>query len=632
MAETLTVYVKDFSPWTPAIDARRLAKPGIISGTNFLDDLDGVHSAFSSTFVNYNLFDTTTRAKVTELRLNDALLYGTPTGVWRINDTSGAAELILPITVTNTYWPWTIAYVGDVYYLAQYDIGLWQYDPENETMGHVDTPADDRIRYVNSSFGRLVYLTDTDVAVSALDDGTNLTPSLTTGAGAQALSLVGGVAYNIMTVPDGFLVYMSGGILRGLFTQAAYIFSYKRLTRAIKVFSPSACVYVPLLGVVSVDAGGFSVTNSADQEPVMWEPLQSDYAKNNIINALDKTLIGTMSLYHSLAENRIFFAFSDSLHEGFFQSTFVYTLVDQKWGSFDHPHYGIFETKNPVTNIFTCSYMADDGFMRVFTNTDFSYDTPESPFVMRDFVYRATLEEMPVMGAVDVNGVEYQIGYSEFNFSDNIPTAYDNYTTTGVFYMNYVPYSDTDNDANDDPEMDVSGSPIIGGTYMNLDTSGGIEIIAIPYTLPKISLASSVEIGPFRFVAQVQADETSAVSTIILGLTATSNFSITEDWNTLSGSEDWNALSGTEDWGSGNTVPNVFELTLSDTDDGVNAPLQGNETLEVFSNLGASLTYSPMGNSSVYHNLTLNTAEANQAFAVKFVDFTGLLTGRLMAV
>lgn len=629
---SLTFFTKNLEPWQPDIDARHSEKPRIITGSNFRDELDGPRSAFASKFVNLNYWDADTRKKVNSFNIPNDVLYGTPTGIWKINNSTGLAEWLLPQITVDDYWPWTFAYVGGYYYIAQYDIGLWQYDPVAETITLIDTPAGLKVRGITESFGRLIYITDTVVATSALDDGTDLTPNLASAAGGQTLSLVGGVAYSLEDIPDGFIVYMSEGLLKGTFTQEAFVFSYDNLTNAVKTFSPNATVYVPNLGIISVDPTGLNLTREDNYQdrgkPQPWEIEKSDYIKNNIIFYMNQSLKGTICLYYSLSMQLLFLCFSSNTLEGVMNVSFVYSMVSKRWGSFNQSHTGIFETYNTINNIFTTTYMGVDGYMHAFDNTDFTQGLPDDTDGIIDYLYRPAQAD-EVVRIYDVGTGAVQVVTTDINGSDNNPNAYKNYSLSGLFYINYQPYSDTANNDEADPEPDVSGSPLIFGTYINMDTSGALELFALPYELPRVSLNSFLQVGPFRFTDQVQADETSLVSTIILAMNATANFVITEDWNELTGSEDWNTASGDEDWGIGNSVPSNYQLLLNDTNDGVNTPIQGLEELPVFQDLGSSQVFMPMGYSSIYHTLTLNALEAGQSFALKVIDFTGILTGRL---
>lgn len=633
---TLTVFAKDLLPWTPDIDSRRSEKPEIITGQNFIDDIDGPRSAWSSNYVNFNFWDVATRGKVNELRLAKGMLYGTQTGVWSIDPVSGLAIPILLIAVVNKFWPWTIAFVGGLYYIAQFDVGLWQYDPINNSIGHVDTPFGDGARFVNESKGRLVVLTVDVVATSALDDGTDLTPSLQTAAGAQALSLVGGDGYRIESIPDGFLVYLSNGIMKATYTQQSFVFAYDNLTPGIKVFNPNAAVYIPRVGALSLDNSGFNLTREFNYTdlgiPQPWEIEKGDYVKKNILAFLDETSFGTIGMYYSVQTQQLFIYFSANTNPGLFYTTFVWSSVSKKWSSFDQQHYGIFETYDALSNTYSASFMGSDGYMHAFSNANFTQSLPTPPLVLQDFVYRASIEEQ-VIAEIDDSDVIFQRGVTEINFSDYNPFTFANLTgTVGTFQMNFTPYSDTVNDAADDPDM-IIGAVITGGTYINMDVSGGIEQFAIPYMLPQVGLSSSLQIGPFRFEDQTYADQTSSVDTINLALAPTSNFNVFEDWNTLNASaEDWNTLTGAEDWGAGVQTPNSFDLILRSTNDGVNPGEQGDEELEPFMNLGSSQVFKPSGWSGIYHLLTLEANDPGQSFALKTIDLTGALTGRLQSL
>lgn len=634
---TLTIFAKDLAPWQPDIDSRRGEKASIVSGSNFVDDVDGPRSAFGSNFVNFNFWASSTRGKVTELKVADDILYGTQTGVYRINKTSGEAQPLLWVTVTASFWPWTIALVGGLYYIAQYDIGLWQYDPTNQTMKHVVTPAGDTIRYVAASFGRLIYLTPTAVAVSALDDGTNLTPDLATAAQAQAISIVGGTGLRIEPIPDGWLLYTTNGIMKATYTLQSYVFSYKNLTSAVKLTSPNAAVYIPRLGALSLDPSGFNLTKEATLAdsgiPLPWELEMGDFIKKNILSLLNANLYGTICLYWSQAEQKLFVSFSDNSPEGVMNSGFVYTLVSQRWGSFDQQNTGIFETYSNINNVSTCSYMGIDGFMHAFNQSDYTQALPDFPLTLQDFTYRPTttgLAEQGIFLMRDASSNTYELATTNINGSDAIPTAYNGFTVSGGYILNSEPYSDTANDDEDDPPTDVLANPILLGTYINMDVSGILEIVASGYDIPTMGLNSVLEVGPFRINDQVTATETSSVSELIVGISRAVNFAITEDWNVLFGDEDWNTGSGAEDWNVGNTPPNVFTLVLRTSDDGNNEPIQGDEDLYVFNNLGSSLLYYPIGYSGIYHGITLSALEANQAFALKFVELSALGTGRLL--
>lgn len=631
MASSLNLALKDLAPWSPDIDPRRVEKPQIIAGANFIDDIDGPRSAFASSLSNWNFWDAATRGKITSLHIAGGTLYGTQTGVWKINPITGLAEILLAIPTVKEFWPWTIALVGTLYYIAQYNIGLWQYDPVAETLAKIDTPVGDNVSYVAASYGRLIFLGPTVVGISALDDGTDLTPDLATAAGAQPLSMVGGTAYRIEPIPDGFLVYQSEGIMKGTFTQQAYVFAYTKMTEAIKIFSPNAGVYIPRVGALSLDNSGFNLTREFNYTdlgiPQPWEIVMGDYVKKNIFATLDENLIGTVSMYYSTTSQLLFINFSSSTLEGVMSTGFVYSVINKKWGSFDHQNTGVFEIFDPGTNTYSTGYIGLDGFMREFEETDFSEDLPPSPYGIIDYLYRP-LQTDELVRTTDIGGVFVQEVFTSINGSDNNPNAYASLTASGLYEINFTPYSDTVDDWGDDPEA-IIGPVISVFTDISIYISGAVEIFAIPYTIPQIGIASFLQVGPCRFSDQVKALETSSIETVMIGASAVAGFIETEDWLLDAPSEDWLSDEGMEDWGSGTANPSNYDLVLRDTNDAFNMMVQGDEDLYTFIDLGAAKVFKPIGYSAIWHTFTLNCTEPGQSFAVKTLDIEGFLTGLL---
>jgi hypothetical protein len=632
-----TLLARDLGPWQPDIDSRRSDKPQIISGRNFRDGVDGPFSGWSSEFANWNLLDTSTRAKITELRLDEYsdIFYGTPTGVYAVDKISGVMYCVLHITVTNIYWPWTIAYVGGMYYLAQYDIGLYQYDPINKIFSKLSTPNGSTVRFAVENNGRLVLFTDTVISNSSLDDGTDFIPDLASGAGAEALSIGGGTPYRIESISDGILVFTTAGIIKGNFTTNAYVYSYKgKFSKAIKLFNPNASCYVAGLGIVSLDINGLFLTREYNYEtqgyPQPWEIEKSDYIKKNIIVPMDKTKLGVIGMYYSQSLQVLFIYFSSNIQQGFFQTTFCYEFVSKRWGSFDQAHYGIFEVLDPITNTYTAAYLDANGYMQEFSNTNFTEDYPPTGEGINDFIYRPLQTDIAPIGYVDPAisaGKQVISVFTEILQSDRNPFNYHTYTQSNLYQINSGVYSDTANNADEDPAP-AFGIVISVGTYINMDYSGAIEHFALPYLLPEIGLDSNIQIGPFRFNdQQTMAEQQSLVESLLLGMKGTDSFIIYEDWNTLNGNEDWNSLTGNEDWGQGSTAPNLYELTLRDTDDGFSMQFQGDETLIPYSDLGSSQLFKPEGNCAIYHNLTIAAENVGEAYNLKTVDITLQPTG-----
>lgn len=632
-----TIPTRLLEAWQPDIDDRRNDKPGIISGRNFRDCIDGPCSAWASNFVNFNDFDTSTRTKITELRITNGFLYGTPTGVYKVNPTSLLLEPLLTapfIAITNPYWPWTISLVGGYYYIAQYGIGLWQYDDVAETLVQIVTPLGNDIRFCVEDHGRLIIMSGDTVANSSLDNGTDFVPSLSTGASAQSLAIIGGTPYRIETVTDGFLVFLSKGMIKGNWSTAAYVYTYTKHSRSVELFSPNASVNIPGLGVVALDGNGFWLTKEYNYEtygyPQPWDVEKSDYIKANILNGMDKNLQGTIMMYYSKALQVLFVAFSSNLLQGFFQTTFCWDLVSKRWSSLDIPHYGIFETYDAVNNQYICSYMDAFGRMHAFQDQNFSEGVPDDGSEFEDCVYRPTATDdiVRVMVDVDLNGgLPFERLNTEILFSAENPFWYRNYTASGLYAINSEPFSDT-LPADPDPDAIVGGATEYLFTNFDFYSSGVIEMYAIPREIPALALDSNITVGFWRFIApDVQAEQFSSVETLLLGINNVIGFEIFEDWNELPGSEDWNALSGDEDWSVGSAFPNIFEAQLTSSNDGYSTPVQGVEDLEIFGDMSAIKLYKPMGWNALYHSLKISANEPYDCFSLKLIDFTANLTG-----
>lgn len=187
------------------------------------------------------------------------------------------------------------------------------------------------------------------------------------------------------------------------------------------------------------------------------------------------------------------------------------------------------------------------------------------------------------------------------------------------------------------PEPLEPGEPdAVGGAGAQMEPIG-VVLELNPYTAGwPAPLNSCIELGPFRFAEQRQADETAAISSLILGISQQAiGIIVEEDWNTSTDAdEDWNDEVDQdgddiyEDWSEGSGDSDDFTLQLRSTDDGISAQFQGDETLDVIEDFGSSKQYSPIGYSAIYHRLHICAREVDEYWAVKTIDIAGVLTGR----
>lgn len=594
---SLTVYAKQLGPFQPAIDARRAQQPEVIAGQNFLFDVDGPRSAFTTSFANWFHFDDVTRVNCQSFTLNSQQkIYGTPTGLWIIDPVSFIPRLILPVAVVNTHWPWTYAQVGNEHYFAQYNVGLFQLDLSTWTFKTIATPA--AVKFICATYGSLVCLSSTTVFWSALDDGTDFTPSLITGAGFQALAILSLNAYRVDPTDDGMIVATDLGFIKGEYVQANFVFRWYVISRDVKIFSPNAGVVIPDVGVLYIDAGGLHSTNGA--KPQLWEPEMSDYMKNTFLNDMDKTKFGYVKLTYAAHLKALFVSFASNTREGAYQIAFPYKVVTGKWGEFSFPHSAILELDIPPYRLGVNGYFDNAGYMQYFTELPFTYALPPISYDLADYTWRLFSE--PYMTIRD--GTFY--GSTDMPSSHDDPALWVSATLTALHKISATPNFTTG-------ALD-NGAMLVG------------------YVPPQIGANSFVHLGPFRFVEQKEADETSAISTLIIGTSAVaSGLVITEDWLVDPGAEDWLDLINPdtfEDWGGDLRAQDSFDLDLMATDDGVNQQIQGLERLLPLENIGAEYQYSPAGFSSIFHRVHISALNPNQSFSIKFVNIAGHITGR----
>lgn len=594
---SLAVYTKDLGAFRPAIDARRVQQPEVMGGQNFLFDVDGPRSAFTSTFANWFKFDDVAKANCQSFTLNgQQKIYGTPRGLYVIDPISFVPRLVLPVTVVNTYWPWSYAQIGNRHYFAQYNVGLFQLDLSTWAFKTIATPA--TVKFICASYGSLICLSDTTVFWSALSNGEDFVPSLVTGAGFQALSILSNTAYRVDPTDDGLIVATDLGFIKGEFVQANFVFRWYVISRDVKIFSPNCGVVLPDVGVLYIDAGGMHLTNGA--KPTLWEPEMSDYLKTAFLNDMDKTKLGCARLTYAANLKAVFASFAGNTREGNYQISFPYKVVTGKWGEFALPHSAILDIDIPPYKIDVNGYLDTTGYMRWFTELPFTSSIPAVGYDLADFTWRLFNEQNMV------------IRDGTFYGSTDLPTS------------------------NDSPAIWVSA--LYSALYQIAATpnfvTGILDAAAVlqGYIPPQIGANSYIDLGPFRFVEQKEADETSAISTLIVGTSAVaSGLVITEDWLVDSGAEDWLDLINPdtfEDWGSDLRAQDSFHLDLMATDDGINQQVQGVERLLPIENPGAAYQYTPQGFSAIFHRIRVSALDPQQSFSVKFVNIAGHLTGR----
>ena len=335
----------------PALDRKKLGKPFVMDGKNYLIDLDGPRSAFGYQCPHDSF---TPHQFMQSFVVGGEIFYfarDTAETITQISTVAWPSRQIIPqLTLTTDATqpklnlPWTHAFVGTFHYFANRTAGIWQYDAINHIWADITaTIGIANIFFITESAGRLICLAQDITAWSAIDDGLDFTPSLITGAGFQALSLVGTLEFDtdylgLQKTARGYLSFTRKGVLRSEIIDSINPFRHL----------PGESKQVPLTAwnVTKINAtevvilsrqGLFKTEDGFFKE---WQPLQGEYFKNTEIPALQSQTNGFISIYYSQARDEFYVTFAQS--EGVSQYTKAWTLYVKadKWGLFNRVFKG----------------------------------------------------------------------------------------------------------------------------------------------------------------------------------------------------------------------------------------------------------------------------------------------------
>ena len=331
--------------YTPAYDAKQLKDFSVIDGKNFMPTIQGYKSEFGS-------------SPLTDRRLSEETLIGGQTfsigettlvlcnnyGILFYDpDSEAFAYQVRQVDSLDSYYPWSMAYVGGDYYFCHRGFGVYRYRPnDNSWLKLIDNVPANPIS-VCSSDGRLVVLGESTYAWSAVGDGTDLATSLTTGAGFQALSIAGGGSpLAVKTYTNGFMVYTTSGIVRAESISAINPFYHKVLASGdYAPLAPKAITEVGNSTHVFLTRTGLFATSG--DFPEAFEPDFSSWLTGTLLRSLISSKYNLpISMTYSTTNRWIIISYSEySIVPSPYSLAFVYDVSLQRWGRFDQSHYFI---------------------------------------------------------------------------------------------------------------------------------------------------------------------------------------------------------------------------------------------------------------------------------------------------
>lgn len=329
--------------YTPSYDAKQLKDYSVVDGMNFMPTIQGYKSEFGT-------------SPVTTRPLSRSLLVGAQT--FSIGETSlvlcnnygilfydpeseSFAYQVCQDDPLDSYYPWSSAYVGGDYYFCHKGFGVYRYRPTDNSWLKLSENVPTNPVSICSSDGRLVVLGESTYAWSAIGDGTDLTTSLTTGAGFQALSIAGGgSALAVKTYSNGFLVYTTSGIVRAESISSVNPFYHKALAAGdYAPVAPKAIVEIGNSTHVFLTRTGLFATSG--EFPEAFEPEFSKWLTGTLLRYLLSSKYNLpIALTYSTVHRWIIISYSEySIVPSPYSMAFVYDIGLQKWGRLDQPHY-----------------------------------------------------------------------------------------------------------------------------------------------------------------------------------------------------------------------------------------------------------------------------------------------------
>ena len=633
----------------PAIDRRKMEKPYVVDGRNFLFDINGPYSGFGNRIVTYAKLADPISAET--FRVEDETFIATNNSMLKYDNSTGN---FYPVYIHSgppvTEWPWSHAEVGGKHYFANYNIGLLEWDPATDKWRNIVTDTPTSVRYVCASYGRLIVLGSDYYHWSAFDDGADLALSVVTGAGRQGISIISGTAYGLAEVSEGFLVFTSKGIVNADHHGSTGIFTHEILPGSVAIRSPFDITTLDRNRVMVLELNGFYAHHNATQQQKRgmfpYEPIMGQWFERTLFSQ-NQTL--NTRLYYDDGRQLLFVSVAPDSDQPYkYEYAYVLHIPTKRWGVFNQWHYGFGELyldDGPFQG-YNFGYIDTDGYMRHFNEISYIEGAPSTT----DTHYYAEYANYPLRIEDDVYYFPTLMDCKALSESEYT------YGGTGLYELSVMEsvldaMADPIADEGDIVEPDIedwmvevgsedwmveTGTEDYGTTPVNFifDThlviGGGMSYKLKPglATTDYDTLDAWCEIGMFRFSEAQYNDELGMVTNVSIGMNDNTAENATfEDWmDDPDSSEDWMLLTAEEDYGEGLASGHTYDATIKGYNDG--ETLFTSATLTVAHDEGATKFFT-CTNTAIFNNVHISAEGSRESFHLKFLELAGTLAGRL---
>lgn len=616
MPLTTKKLAKDIDGLLPAIDFRQPGKIFCMDGKNFKWTVQGPESSFGSRYIGNEPIDDPEFAST--FRLTDTIIYSGAKSFYQYDPVSMTFYPLYFFGTQADKYPWSFCQILNKYYFCRKGLGVFEFNPvTNHWRKLTPTGLPTDPVGICEVRGRLIVLGSDFYGWSAIENADDFTPSIATGAGFQALSIIGGIPLGIFEASDGFNVYTSKGIVAAQYSDNQAVFRHIVLTREHKAINPFCIVELDEGLQLFCDKKGFFQTSGNKPEP--FNPLFSEYINQTLLETRDLGDFSVFRMHHAKDQRLLFFMVCLSSNSTIYEKSWCLHIPTDKWGSFDKLHYGFGELNLGSGSFFDFNFgfIDENGYFHRFTEEAFNEVTerPETGyFYHTDF-------DMPSRRMEDVYFFTTIMNGSAETESDFV--GFD----SGFYDYGIIEEGTFDIDDENDIASEM-GDPIIFKSDMTAAFNSGTWA-PFKTSVDQESLAAYVKFGLFRFDELKNDDQLGEI--LSLSVHSGPIPGSEEDWLTASGEEDF--LTSTlpdEDWGFGVDSGDDYDLILTGTTDGKTIYLDHQYTLNNIANSNERVRRYP-GNmcKGIFHDILINALGDNQTFHIKTLEVSGFGAGRI---
>ena len=651
--------VKNIDGLVLALDPKKLEQVVTLEGKNFLLDVDGPRSAFGTDRQYRQLLDS---EFVTSMKLGNEQFYFAHTStdalsictVYKLDWPN--RQWIYQFAMPQQYYsrlrkqgPWSYALVGGIHYICQLGFGVWTYNAVTGVWTNVTSTlhagfgAALPIYSITSAGGRLCLLVEGYAWWSAIDDGTNVTPSTVTSAGFQNLALIGSPVEDyeykgIYGVGDGFLTVLEAGIMKSTIISSINPFRHDPLTTEFIPFNAKCVTRLDSRTLLFFTRTGFYTTDG--REFKAWQPLMGEYLKSRYIPGLSLNQIGQVQIHYDSSRQWFFLSIAQTRTVNLFGKAFALYLPRDQWGSFDKVHRSFVSVDTYGDNSkISLAYIGSNGTLNVFADTTADLklvNLPASVVAEQNEVFYMELLQDPnvvlvgdttyASSAMRVDSNDYVHDYM-WRFGIDWPTSAGFYET----WLASSVVADPAAVAVDDPvtvaETELSAIVNTAFSMHQVD----VQIYEFGKQATKQDpLNATIDVGLFRITDGNDSQQITSLYDMAI--------SMNDSVGTESDVQDWAAgdtdvfvdwMEGPEitlDWGYAIQPGSVYSHLLLGTLDGVKTWESQERIFETYLIDGKTVFY--VGDiQGLYCKLRIQALEAGQSFHLKDLEFNGSLAG-----